>query len=89
MAVPQPREPDDAVVLSEPARQQLVSIAADLVGRMAPDELPVALRPVAASLAQVSKPDIIERSIANFRKADSQYGDQVATAVKSRRESSR
>jgi len=47
MAVPQPREQDDQVVLSEPARQQLVTIAADLVGRLAPEDLPVALRPVA------------------------------------------
>jgi len=47
MALPQPREHDDQVVLSEAARQQLVTIAADLVGRLAPDELPVAVRPVA------------------------------------------
>jgi catalase len=44
---------------------------------------------IAASLAQVSKADIIERSIANFRKADSQYGDQVAMEVKKRRVTSR
>ncbi|HEY3630000.1 MAG TPA: NYN domain-containing protein [Jatrophihabitantaceae bacterium] len=46
-ASPQPREDDEPVVLSEAARQQLVTIAADLVGRLAADELPVTLRPVA------------------------------------------
>jgi predicted RNA-binding protein with PIN domain len=47
MAVPQSGDHDDTVVLSEAARQQLVTIAADLVGRLPPDELPVTVRPIA------------------------------------------
>ncbi len=35
------------VALSEPARQQLITIGADLVGRLGADELPAALRAVA------------------------------------------
>lgn len=38
---------EPAVVLSEAIRQQLVTIAADLVGRLGPDELPPSLRPIA------------------------------------------
>jgi catalase len=40
---------------------------------------------IAGSLAKVSKPDIIERSIANFRRANTNYGDHVAKAVEQRR----
>ena len=40
---------------------------------------------IAASLSQVSREDIIERSIGYFRKADPDYGDQVAKAVAKRR----
>jgi catalase len=40
---------------------------------------------IAASLAQVSKADIVQRSITNFRNADRDYGDRVAKAVEQRR----
>ncbi len=40
---------------------------------------------IAASLGQVSRQDIIERSIGHFRKADSEYGDEVAKAIAKRR----
>jgi catalase len=40
---------------------------------------------IAASLAQVSREDIIERSVANFLKADPNYGEQVLSAVAKRR----
>ncbi len=40
---------------------------------------------IAASLAQVSRPDVIERSIEHFRKADAEYGRRVADAVARRR----
>jgi catalase len=40
---------------------------------------------IAGSLSQVSRPDVIERSIAQFRKADPQYGQRVADAVARRR----
>jgi catalase len=42
---------------------------------------------IAASLSQVSRKDIIDRSIANFRNADREYGDRVAEAVANRRTS--
>jgi catalase len=40
---------------------------------------------IAAGLAQVSRDDIIERSIGHFRKANSEYGERVAKAVRERR----
>ncbi len=36
---------------------------------------------IAASLSQVSKKDIIARSVANFRNADPEYGERVARAI--------
>src|SRR5712692_3050897 len=42
---------------------------------------------IAESLSQVSREDIIDRSIANFRSADPEYGDRVAEAVANRRTS--
>jgi catalase len=36
---------------------------------------------IAGSLAQVSREDVIERSIENFRKADAEYGRRLAEAV--------
>ena len=44
---------------------------------------------IAASLSQVSRKDIIDRSIANFRNADPEYGNRVAEAMANRRTSSR
>jgi catalase len=40
---------------------------------------------IADGLSQVSKQDIIERSVAHFRAADPDYGARVEQAVKSRR----
>jgi catalase len=40
---------------------------------------------IAASLSRVSKPEIIERSLAHFHKADPGYGERVARAVRARR----
>ena len=40
---------------------------------------------IAGSLAQVSRPEIIERSIGHFRAADAEYGRRVAEAVAARR----
>ena len=40
---------------------------------------------IAASLSKVSREDIIERSIGHFRKADPEYGNQVAKAVAKQR----
>ncbi|MGH7907183.1 MAG: catalase, partial [Candidatus Binataceae bacterium] len=37
---------------------------------------------IAGSLSQVSKEDIVERSVANFRKADPEYGERVGAAVR-------
>ena len=36
---------------------------------------------LAGSLAKVSRPDVVERSIAHFRQADPDYGARVAEAV--------
>jgi catalase len=36
---------------------------------------------IAGSLAQVSRTDVIERSIEHFRKADPEYGRRLAEAV--------
>ena len=36
---------------------------------------------IAGSLSQVSKDDIIARSVEHFRKADPEYGERVAAAV--------
>jgi len=36
---------------------------------------------IAGSLAQVSKDEIIERSVAHLRAADPEYGERVAAAV--------
>jgi catalase len=41
---------------------------------------------IAGSLAQVSRDDIIARSITHFRAADSSYGERVAAAVKALRQ---
>ena len=40
---------------------------------------------IAGSLAQVSREDIIERSITHFRKADAEYGQRIADGVALRR----
>jgi catalase len=40
---------------------------------------------IAGSLAQVSRDDIIERSIEHFRKADAEFGRRIAEAVAARR----
>jgi catalase len=40
------------------------------------------VRNIAGSLAQVSRDDIVERSIGHFREADAEYGAQVEAAVK-------
>ena len=59
--------------------------AGDLYRLMSDAEKQRLVANIADSLAKVSKPDIIERSIANFRRADTNYGDQVAKAVEQRR----
>ena len=80
MADPQPREFDETVVLSEPARQQLVSIAADLVGRLSPDELPVALRPV-ARFTPTKRVRLGGTQLAAALDADEAFRARVADAV--------
>ena len=40
---------------------------------------------IAATLATVSREDIIERSVGHFTNADAEYGRRVADAVKERR----
>ena len=55
--------------------------AGDLYRLMNEEEQRRLVANIAASLGQVSREDIIERSIGHFRKADPQYGNQVAKAV--------
>ena len=59
--------------------------AGDLYRVMNEEEKRRLVANIAASLSQVSRDDIIERSIGYFRKADADYGDQVAKAVAKRR----
>jgi len=55
--------------------------AGDLYRLMSEAEKMRLVSNIAASLSQVSKPDIIERSVANFRNADAEYGERVAKAT--------
>lgn len=59
--------------------------AGDLYRLMSEDEKQRLVANIATGLSAVSRPDIIERSIAHFRNADPDYGDRVARAVKSLR----
>ncbi len=54
--------------------------------RLMPEEAKVRLvTNIADGLAQVSKDDIVERSIASFARADHEYGSRIEVAVKERR----
>jgi len=59
--------------------------AGDLYRIMTEGEKERLIANIAGSLSKVSREDIIERSVGNFRRADPQYGDQVAKAVAKRR----
>ncbi len=48
---------------------------------MSEDERERLVDNIAGSLAQVTREDIITRSIAHFRNADPEYGARIATAV--------
>ncbi len=56
--------------------------AGTLYRLMSDDERERLVDNIADGLAQVSKDDIIERSISNFRSADPDYGDRVEAAIK-------
>ena len=56
--------------------------AGDLYRLMQADEQERLIDNIAGSLAQVSRDDIIERAVANFRNADATYGARVEAAVK-------
>jgi hypothetical protein len=70
----------DDVVLSEPARQQLVTIAADLVGRLPPDELPAVLRPF-ARFTPTKRARLGATQLAATLDADDAFRARVAGAV--------
>ena len=59
--------------------------AGDLYRLMSEAERQRLVANIAASLSRVSREDIIERSVANFRKADAEYGDRLAAALAKRR----
>jgi predicted RNA-binding protein with PIN domain len=71
---------DDRVVLSEPARQQLVTIAADLVGRLPADELPGSLRPF-ARFTPTKRARLGGTQLAAALDADDAFRARVADAV--------
>jgi catalase len=52
---------------------------------MRPEERERLVENLAASLAQVSRDDVVLRSIEHFRRADAEYGERLAQAVASRR----
>jgi catalase len=54
---------------------------------MSEDEKERLIGNIAVSLSQVSREDIIERSIGHFRSADPQFGDRLAVALAQRRRS--
>ena len=59
--------------------------AGDLYRLMSADEKERLVGNIAASLAQVSRDDIIERAIGHFGEADPDYGRRVEAEVKARR----
>jgi catalase len=52
---------------------------------MKPDERARLIESISGSLAQVSREDVIARSIEHFRKADPEYGARLAEAVAAKR----
>jgi predicted RNA-binding protein with PIN domain len=74
------RDGHDNVVLSEPARQQLVTIAADLVGRVPPDELPASVRPF-ARFTPTKRARLGATQLAAALDADDAFRARVADAV--------
>jgi catalase len=61
--------------------------AGDLYRLMSDAEKQRLVGNIAASLSQVSRKDIVDRSVANFRSADPEYGDRIAEALANRRPS--
>jgi catalase len=59
--------------------------AGSLYRLMSSEEQERLVRGIAGSLSQVSRDDIVERSIEHFRQADVEYGARVETAVKALR----
>ena len=57
----------------------------DLYRLQAPDAQQRLVDNIADSLAQVSRVDIIERSVGHFSKADAEFGRRVAEGIQSRR----
>lgn len=70
--------------LSRPESDDFVQPGA-LYRVMGPDERQRLVENIAGSLAQVSREDVIARSVEYFRKADPEYGTRVAEAVAARR----
>ena len=56
--------------------------AGDLYRLQPPDAKQRLVSNIAKSLSQVSRDDIVERAVANFREADPDYGERVAALVK-------
>ncbi|NUU21013.1 MAG: catalase, partial [Streptomycetaceae bacterium] len=52
---------------------------------MSEDEKGRLIDALSGFIAQVSRDDIVERALANFRAADADYGDRLEAAVKALR----
>jgi catalase len=59
--------------------------AGALYRRMSEEEKQRLIGNITASLSQVSREDIIERSVGHFRKADLEFGDRLQKALEKRR----
>lgn len=68
------------MVLPEPARQQLILTAADVLGRMAADEIPAALRPI-AKFTPAKRVRLGAAKLAAALDGDDDFRDSVAEVV--------
>lgn len=72
--------PEPAVELVEPARQQLVALADDVLGRLAAEDVPASLRPF-ARFAPAKRRRLAAAALAAALDADDAFRERVADAV--------
>ena len=70
----------DAAVLFEPARQQVIALAADVLGRLPAEDVPPGLRPI-ARFAPAKRRRLGAVALAATLDADARFRDHVADAV--------
>jgi len=71
---------DAAAVLVEPARQRLIAVAADVLGRLSSEDVPPALRPL-AKFAPVKRIRLGATVLAGALDADSSFREHVSRVV--------